>query len=116
MLISTGYAERVIGSILRECLDHVIVGNEFHLRAVLSEHEDHCNGSRTHLALEKDAPDRRSTSRTGKPITLPHLGGMHHRYEGCVNAHESSIRLGQGRRCPTASRNCEGTVTAISRP
>ena len=87
-----GYAERVIGSIRRECLDHVIVWNEPHLRAVLSEYEDYYNASRTHLSLKKDAPHPRPLSRTGKIIALPHLGGLHHRYERCAGAQESFIQ------------------------
>jgi integrase-like protein len=54
------YAERVIGSIRRECLDHVVVIGERHLREILSKHVDYYNGTRTHLSLSKDAPEPRS--------------------------------------------------------
>lgn len=87
-----GYAERIIGSIRRECLDHVIVWNEARLRTLLSEYANYYNASRTHLALEKDAPDGRPVNRNGKIIALPVLGGLHHRYERCIDATESNIR------------------------
>jgi transposase InsO family protein len=87
-----GYAERVIGTIRRECLDHVIVWNETHLRALLSEFADYYNAHRTHLALEKDAPDTRPVHHVGKIVHLPVLGGLHHRYERCAEAQESNIR------------------------
>ncbi|MEQ1752517.1 MAG: integrase core domain-containing protein [Micropepsaceae bacterium] len=81
-----GYAERVIGSIRRECLDHVVVWNDAHLRALLSDYADYYNASRTHLALEKDIPDTRPVFRVGKIVPLPILGGLHHLYERCPAA------------------------------
>ena len=81
-----GHAERVIGSIRRECLDHVIVWNEAHLGGILSDYADYYNASRTHLALDKDAPDARAAFRVGKIVSLPILGGLHHRYERRVAA------------------------------
>jgi putative transposase len=77
------YAERVIGSIRRECLDHVIVLNQAHLRRVLSIYSRYYHRSRTHLGLEKDAPDPRPVSApsTGAIIAIPEVGGLHHRYE-----------------------------------
>jgi transposase InsO family protein len=87
-----GYAERVIGSIRRECLDHVIVWNETHLRAFLSEYADCYNASLTLLALEKDTPDKRPVHRGGSLVSLPVLGGLHHRYERCAAAHKPSFR------------------------
>ena len=59
------YVERVIGSIRRECLDHVIVLNERHLRAILLSYIDYYQRSRTHLALGKDTPERRSVQPAG---------------------------------------------------
>jgi transposase InsO family protein len=62
------YAERVIGSIRRECLDHVIVIGERHLREILSKYVDYYNRSRTHLSLTKDTPSteaRRDQARAG---------------------------------------------------
>jgi transposase InsO family protein len=77
------YVERVIGSIRRECLDHVIVLNEAHLRRVLTSYLRYYHRSRTHLGLEKDTPDRRPASDTseGPIIVTPEVGGLHHRYE-----------------------------------
>ena len=56
------YVERVIGSIRRECLNHLIIMNELHLRRILREYIDYYNGSRTHLSLSKDTPARRKIS------------------------------------------------------
>ena len=77
------YAERVIGSIRRECLDHVIVLNRAHLRRVLTIYSRYYHRSRTHLGLEKDAPDPRpvSATSTGPIFAIPEVGGLHHRYE-----------------------------------
>jgi transposase InsO family protein len=77
------YAERFIGSLRRECLDHVIVLNERQLSRILSDYAHYYNRSRTHLALEKDAPQRRAIHDRdlGKVIAFPEVGGLHHRYE-----------------------------------
>jgi putative transposase len=77
------YAERLIGSIRRECLDHVIVLNQTHLRRVLTIYSQYYHRSRTHLGLEKEAPDPRpvSPTSTGPIIAIPEVGGLHHRYE-----------------------------------
>ena len=69
------YAERLIGTLRRECLDHVLIVGEWHLRRMLAYNE-----SRTHLALEKDAPLRRAIQRCGAIITTPILSGLRHRY------------------------------------
>ncbi|MFQ5937422.1 MAG: integrase core domain-containing protein [Acidiferrobacterales bacterium] len=73
-----GYVERLIGSIRRECLDHVIVFGEVHLRRVLGEYANYYNGTRTHLSLGKDAPLTRAIRRDGRIQFVPHLGGLHH--------------------------------------
>ena len=77
------YAERVIGSIRRECLDHVIVFGETHLRRLLSEYVAYYAGSRTHLGLGKDTPDGRPIQppSAGQIVAIPEVGGLHHRYE-----------------------------------
>ncbi len=77
------FVERVIGSIRRECLDHVIVLNERHLRRILASYVDYYHGSRTHLSLEKDTPSGRpiQLAETGKIVAFPQVGGLHHRYE-----------------------------------
>lgn len=77
-----GYCERVIGTIRRECLDHVIVLGEQHLRRVLKEYLAYYHVSRTHLGLEKDAPEPRSIQHqdVGPVASESVLGGLHHRY------------------------------------
>jgi putative transposase len=75
------YVERVIGSIRRECLDHVIIFNEESLRRTLRLYFRYYHGSRLHLSLEKDSPDPRSIQSVGKVIAIPEVGGLHHRYE-----------------------------------
>jgi putative transposase len=76
------YVERFIGSIRRDCLDHVIVINEQHLRRILEEYFLYYHRSRTHLSLEKDCPERRAVElpKMGKVIALLQVGGLHHRY------------------------------------
>ena len=76
-----GYVERVIGSIRRECLDHVIVLNEGGLRRVLARYETYYQYSRTHLGLAKDTPISRPVSALGSIVSVPQAGGLHHRYE-----------------------------------
>lgn len=80
---SNPYVERVIGSIRRECLDHVIVFNERHLRWTLRAYVAYYHRSRTHLALDKDTPLRRAIDATasGRIVARPEVGGLHHRYE-----------------------------------
>jgi putative transposase len=77
------YVERVIGSIRRECLDHLVIFNERHLRRVLSSYVDYYHRSRTHLSLDKDCPDSRSIMprRIGRVVAIPKVAGLHHRYE-----------------------------------
>ena len=77
------YAERLIGSIRRECLNHVIVFGERHLRRLLTAYLTYYHGARTHLALEKDAPTPRrvQTPTEGCVVAFPEVGGLHHRYE-----------------------------------
>jgi transposase InsO family protein len=76
------YCERVIGTLRRECLDHVIVLSEQHLRRILRKYLEYYHGSRTHLALGKDAPQhrKRESPDGGNVIALPMVGGLHHRY------------------------------------
>jgi putative transposase len=74
--------ERLIGSIRRECLDHVIVFNEAHLGRILSRYFDYYHNSRTHRALDDNAPCPRAVEAPGmgRVIAVPHVGGLHHRY------------------------------------
>jgi transposase InsO family protein len=73
------YVERVIGSLRRECLTHVIVFNETHLRRILRAYLAYYHRSRTHLASGRDAPDGRACSRAGRIVAMPEVGGLHHR-------------------------------------
>ena len=77
------YAERVIGSLRRECLDHMIVFNQAHLRRTLARYVSYYHGSRTHLSLAKDAPTPRrlQSPDEGRVVAFAEVGGLHHRYE-----------------------------------
>jgi len=77
------YAERFVGSLRRECLDHVIAVNERQVRRIVSNYARYYNRARTHLALPKDAPEpRRVQSRAnGRVVAFPEVGGLHHHYE-----------------------------------
>jgi putative transposase len=76
------FVERLIGSVRRECLDHVLVLSERHLRRILTQYFAYYHGARTHLSLEKDAPDMRPIQRpeVGAIVATPEVGGLHHRY------------------------------------
>ena len=76
-------AERLIGSIRRECLDHVIVLGEKHLRRILRSYFEYYEESPTHLSLGKDAPSTRVVQppELGAVVEIPQVGGLHHRYE-----------------------------------
>jgi transposase InsO family protein len=75
-----GFAERLIGSIRRECMDHIVVWGEAHLRRVLRSYASYYNEIRTHRSLNKDAPVSRPVQRTGTIKSHPILGELHHRY------------------------------------
>jgi transposase InsO family protein len=77
------FVERIIGSIRRECLNHVIIFDERHLRRVLSSYFQYYHESRTHLSLDKDCPEPRPIHppTAGNIIAFPEVGGLHHRYE-----------------------------------
>jgi transposase InsO family protein len=75
-----GFAERLIGSIRRECLDHVIVLGEAHLRRILKSYAHYYNGVRTHRSLNQDAPVSRPVQRSGVISSRAILGGLHHHY------------------------------------
>jgi hypothetical protein len=87
MLLQAGWVdiwqnghELLIGSIRRESLDHLIVLGEAHLRGLLRAHASYYNEVRTHLSLDKNAPDFRRTQKFGRIVARPILGGLHHRY------------------------------------
>ena len=75
-----GFAERLIGSIRRECVDHMIVLGEVHLRRILKSYAHYYNSIRTHRSLHKDAPISRPTHQAGMIRSHPVLGGLHHHY------------------------------------
>jgi transposase InsO family protein len=75
-----GFAERLIGSIRRECLDHVIVLGEAHLRRILKNYAAYYNGVRTHRSLQRDAPVSCPVQQTGVISSRAILGGLHHHY------------------------------------
>jgi transposase InsO family protein len=75
-----GYAERLIGSIQRECLDHIVVFGEQHLRHLLNSYREYYNEARTHLSVSKDAPVPRAIQAHGRTCAIPLLGGLHHQY------------------------------------
>ena len=76
------YVERLIGSIRRECLDHVIALNEQHLRRILDSYFAYYHGARTHLSLDRNAPEPRPVEPPcdGEVIAIPHVSGLHHQY------------------------------------
>jgi transposase InsO family protein len=75
-----GYVERLIGSIRRECTDHLIVFNAEHLRRILAKYTTYYNEVRTHVSLGKDVPRTRPIERFGDIVAYPILGGLHNRY------------------------------------
>jgi hypothetical protein len=79
------FAERLIGSIRRECVDHMVVLGEAHLRRVLKSYAQYYNGSRIHRSLSKDTPFPRAIERLGVITSQPVLGGLHHQY--CFGTH-----------------------------
>jgi putative transposase len=82
---ANAYAERLIGSIRRECLDHIIIVNERGLRRALAAYIEYYLKSRTHLSLNKDSPISRPVApATGTIVTIPHVRGLHHHYERCA--------------------------------
>jgi len=81
-----GFAERLIGSIRRECLDHVIVLGEAHMRRTLKSYARYYNGVRTHRSLNKDAPVSRPVQRSGFISSHAILGGLHHHYAFLTSA------------------------------
>ena len=75
-----GFAERLIGSIRRECTDHIVALGEGHLRWVLKSYARYYNEVRTHRSLDKDSPVSRPVQWAGRIVSHPVLGGLHHHY------------------------------------
>jgi transposase InsO family protein len=74
------YVERLIRSTRRECIDHLIVLGESHMRRIMSNYAEYDNATRTHLSLGKDAPIERVIERIGRIVAQPMVGSLHHRY------------------------------------
>src|SRR6266508_3275397 len=79
-LWQNGYAERLIGTVRRECLDRMLIFGQSHLGQILSAYAAYYNQTRTHLALQKDAPLHRAVQRSGVIVAIPILAGLHHQY------------------------------------
>jgi transposase InsO family protein len=75
-----GFAERLIGSIRRECVDHILVLSETHLRRILKSYARYYNEMRTHRSLDREAPLSRPVQRIGSIMSHALLGGLHHHY------------------------------------
>jgi hypothetical protein len=75
-----GHVERPIGSIRRGCVDHLVVLGETHLCQILKTYAAYHNEVRTHLSLDKDAPNFRDSRTVGSIVAVPILGGLHHQY------------------------------------
>ncbi|MCP4551863.1 MAG: transposase [Bacteroidetes bacterium] len=78
------YCERVVGSIRKDCVNHLIVRNEVHLKSKLKEYFKYYHEDRTHIGLNKDTPFGRAVQEkpeNGNVIAIPRVGGLHHRYE-----------------------------------
>ena len=103
-----GFAERLIGSIRRECVDHIIVLGETHLRRVLKSYANYYNSVRTHRSLNKDAPVSRPVQRTGVISSRAILGGLHHRYarQRALRVRRQDLDCHQQRLCPRRPVRC----------
>src|SRR6267378_2143540 len=111
-----GYIERVIGSVRRECLDHMIVLHETSLRRTLTSYFDYYHRWRTHLSLGKDAPEPRAIHppEMGSVVALPLVGGLHHRYErrAAPNEPESTLPVLAFRLSSPKSARAQVHITA----
>jgi transposase InsO family protein len=90
------YVERVIGSIRRECLDHVIILNEESLRRTLLSYFSYYHRSRLHLSLDKDSPNSRSMQTVGNVVAFREVGGLHHRTNVELPKHSLLLDAGDG--------------------
>src|SRR5438477_2357114 len=91
-----GFAERLIGSIRRECVDHMVILGESHLRRILRKYAVYYNELRTHRSLNKDAPIRRAIQHVGRIVSAPVLGGLHHHYCRISTHRASTARIRGG--------------------
>ena len=104
-----GVAERLIGSIRRECVDHIVVLGEMHLCRVLKSYADYYNCIRTHRSLNKDAPGFRPVQRTDVISSRAILGGLHHHYA------ELQFSVHTTKRRPSRFRPAMGILQPVSR-
>ena len=104
-----GYCERLIGSIRRDCLDHVVVFGEQHLRHLLRSYANYYNQARTHLSLNKDAPVSRAIQTVGRILPLPVLGGLHHQLCG-FSFRQGQVRLEHSIRRPACAAHRENSI------
>jgi putative transposase len=106
------YVERVIGSVRRECLDHMIIAGEASLRRALRAYVRYYHRSRLHLSLDRDSPDPRLVHSVGRIVALPEVGGLHHRTNGALPDGISTSSSGGRKRwaSPTGSSFREGAV------
>ena len=108
-----GHVERLIGSIRRESLDHLIVFDEAQLRRVLKNYASYYNRVRTHLSLHKNAPDFRRRQKLGRIASIPILGGLQRqrpRPRGAGSAPKRKVRISVG-----LNRGAEKYAAAINR-
>jgi Integrase core domain len=98
------YVERLIGTLRRDCLDHVVIFGEQDLRRILTLYSLYYNETRTHLGLSKDTPLRRAIERSGMIVSVPILSGLHHRY----------MRIRFSGRTPVSMRDAEEIERAVT--
>jgi hypothetical protein len=117
-----GCAERLIGTLRRECLDQIVIFGEMHLRRILSAYAAYHNQARTHLALQKDAPFHRVVQRSGAIVAIPILAGLHHQYvhlHSALPCNQNNVTMLHGRQgargIGTRLRIADGTVPNGSR-
>jgi Integrase core domain len=106
--MAKSFAERLIGSIRRECLDHVLVLNARHLLRILTCYFSHYHHTRTHFSLSKDAPAGRPFERPelGKVVPIREVGGLHHSIRAASGIVTSSARPGHPHHLAFLSTDC----------
>src|SRR5205085_3331844 len=103
-IMRCGYAERLIGTVRRECRDRMLIFGEQHLRRVLASYAAYYNQARTHLALGKDAPLRRAIQRYGPIVGIPVLSGLHDQYVRISFSDGTGVRSRSTKKLPLAIR------------
>ena len=90
--LGIGRSHALIGSIRRDCLDHVVVFGERHLRYLPGSYQRYYNHARTHLSLNKDAPVSRAVQAVGRVVPNPYLGGLHHQRSDLISGRDRTCR------------------------